>query len=138
MSIFMIVSAAALFFGAIIGLGGLIWPKWAQNVVRLVPDPDFDKPGGYSEFRATYGGLFLMLHLTGLLIISQPDIPDMFKIFTVLPIAAAWVGAGFGRTLSLLLDPAENRRSGLIPVWMATEIGLGIMIAAPLFDVLLF
>jgi len=115
-----------------------VWPKWAQNVVRLLPDPAFEKPGGFSEFRATYGGLFLMLHLTGLLILCQPDIADMFKIFTVLPIAAAWVGAGLGRTLSLLLDPVENRRNGLMPVWIATELGLGILIAAPLFDVLLF
>lgn len=137
-----LIALIALSFCALLGLGSLFAPKWAAGVVRLTADPDPDKPGGFSEFRATYGGLLLFLHLTVIIILlSIHDISgtsqtgaSVIKAFILLPVAAAWLGAGIGRTISLLLDKAENRGSGLIPVWIPMELALGLAIAAPLLS----
>ena len=139
MAITDIISIIALGFCAALGLGALFAPKWAAGVVRLVADPDPDKPGGFSEFRATYGGLLFMAHMTAIVILFQLTNNDEFsvklmKVFTLLPIAAGWIGAGFGRTMSLILDRAENRDKGLIPVWIPMELALGIAIALPIFQ----
>lgn len=137
-----IIALIALGFCALIGLGSLFAPKWAAGVVRLKADEDPDKPGGFSEFRATYGGLLLFLHLTVILILlslnelsgtSQTG-TKVIKAFILLPVAAAWIGAGIGRTISLLLDKKENRSAGLIPIWIPTELALGLAIAAPLLS----
>lgn len=128
-----LIAIVALGFCAALGLGSLFIPKWAAGVVRLVEDPDPSKPGGFSEFRATYGGLLLLIHLTALIILLQPQLALTYKVFAVFPIAMGWIGAGLGRTLSLLLDGKENREKGLIPVWIPLELGLGFAILAPAF-----
>ncbi|WP_300378672.1 hypothetical protein [Henriciella sp.] len=133
MPVFTIVSAAALTFCALIGLGALFAPKWAQGVVRLVPDPSPDKPGGFSEFRATYGGLLFLLHTTALVMLLQ--VGGIISILAIMPVAAGWLGAGFGRSLSYLLDNNENRQPGLIPVWIPLEFALGLAIASPVLQI---
>jgi len=130
-----IISSLTLGFGALIGFVSLINPAWGANVVRLQADPDPLKPGGYSEFRATYGGLFLMLHLMALLLTLQ--IPRVgTDILVLAPIAAAWIGAGLGRTISLVLDRSQNREAGLIPIWIPMEILLGLAIFAPFLQLM--
>lgn len=125
-----LISYATLAFGALIGLGSLISPKWGANVVRLQADPDPLKPGGFSEFRATYGGLFLMLHVMALVLTFH--IPrTATDVLVLAPLTAAWIGAGVGRTLSLVLDRQENKGAGLIPIWIPIEILLGLAIFAP-------
>lgn len=129
-------SILALGFCALLGMGALFSPKWAAGVVRLIADPDPSKPGGYSEFRATYGGLLFMLHATALVIMFGPK-DEMFalmKLFAVLPIAMAWIGAAVGRSISLMLDKNHNRGAGIIPVWIATEAALGLAIASPILQ----
>lgn len=137
-----IIALIALGFCALLGLASLFAPKWAAGVVRLQADPDPNKPSGFSEFRATYGGLLLFLHLTVILILlSLNDLAgtsqtggSVIKAFILLPVAAAWVGAGVGRTISLLLDKEENRSAGMIPIWIPMELALGLAIAAPLLS----
>lgn len=128
-----LISIVALGFCAALGLGALFAPKWAAGVVRLTADPNPDKPGGFSEFRATYGGLLLLLHLSALIVLLQDSLGLQYKIFALFPIAMAWLGAGFGRLLSLLLDKDDNRAAGLIPVWIPLELVLGMAILAPVF-----
>jgi len=125
-----IISFGALGFCALIGFGALISPKWAAGVVRLQADPDPLKPGGYSEFRATYGGLLLLLHLMAIVMVWKLP-KTQTDILVLAPIAMAWVGAGLGRTVSLVLDREENRSPGLIPVWIPMEFALGLAIFAP-------
>lgn len=130
-----IISFAALGFCALIGFGALISPKWAAGVVRLQADQDPLKPGGYSEFRATYGGLLLLLHFMAIVLVwhlpkTQTD------ILVLAPLAAAWVGAGIGRSISLVLDREENRSAGLIPVWIPMEFALGLAIFAPFLQLM--
>jgi hypothetical protein len=133
-----IISLLALGFGAILGVTALISPSWASGVVRLVEDPNPEKPGGYSEFRATFGGFFMLSHMTTaalLLTVSASDV-NLLSILVVLPLAAAWIGASFGRTLSLLLDNGKNRSNGMIPVWIPMEFLVGLAIAGPLLQFL--
>ena len=132
-SILEIIAIVALGFCAALGFGSLFAPKWAAGVVRLVADPDPDKPGGFSEFRATYGGLLLLLHLSVLIILLQEQLELTYKVFALFPVAMAWIGAGLGRTVSLLMDKEENRANGLIPVWIPLELALGLAILAPAF-----
>jgi len=128
-----IISCMALAAGAAMGLGALISPRWASGVVRLVEDPDPARPGGYSEFRATYGGLFLMTHLAALLIALK--LPVVYAAFAALPLALGWIGAGLGRLVSLLADRDKNRAKGLIPVWIPLELILGLAIGCNFFTV---
>jgi hypothetical protein len=124
-------AATALAFGTLIGLGSLVSPNWAAGVVRLVEDPD--KAGGFAEFRATYGGLLMMLHLTGLIALFM--LPPVMGLAAVLPIAAGWAGAGFGRMFSLIFDAKRLREPAMNPIWIAVELILAIAIAAPAFQI---
>ena len=133
MSVFTIISALALTFCALIGLGALIAPKWAQGVVRLVPDPAPEKPGGFSEFRATYGGLLFFLHVTALVVLLQ--VGGIIAILSIMPVATGWLGAGFGRSISYLIDMKQNRAAGMIPVWIPLEFALGLAIASPVLQI---
>lgn len=128
-----LIAIVALGFCAALGLVAMFAPKWAAGVVRLVADPNPDKPGGFSEFRATYGGLLLLIHLSTLIILLQPQLALTYKIFALFPVAMGWIGAGMGRSLSLLLDKQDNRANGLIPVWIPMEFALGLAILAPVF-----
>lgn len=128
-----IIAIIALGFCAALGLGALLVPSWAAGIVRLVADPNPEKPGGFSEFRATYGGLLLLIHLSVLIMMLQPQLELTYKIFALFPIAMGWIGAGLGRLLSLVLDKEENRANGLIPVWIPMELALGFAILAPVF-----
>lgn len=128
-----LIAIVALGFCAALGFGALFAPKWAAGIVRLVADPDPAKPGGFSEFRATYGGLLLVIHLTVLIILLQDQLAVTYKVFALFPVAMGWIGAGLGRMLSLLLDSKDNRGHGLIPVWIPLELALGFAILAPAF-----
>lgn len=128
-----IIAIIALGFCAALGLGSLLAPKWAAGVVRLVADPDPEKPGGFSEFRATYGGLLLLIHLSAMIILLQDELALPYKVFALFPVAMGWIGAGMGRLLSLVMDKEENRQNGLIPVWIPLELALGFAILAPAF-----
>lgn len=121
-------AALALAFGAVLGLASLFSPSWAAGVVRLKEDPD--RPGGFSEFRATYGGLLLMTHGVALAALASLD-PQIGRMAAA-PLGAGWIGAAFGRTVSLALDAERNRGLGLNPVWIGTELALGIAILAPI------
>lgn len=125
-----ILALIGLGFGAALGLGALFSPDWAAGIVRLKADPE--KPGGYSEFRATYGGLFLMVHLTGFILVLHA--PPAMAVMAVLPIAAGWLGAAMGRAVSMVLDRAKGGAAKIIPVWMATEVALGLAILAPILQ----
>lgn len=132
MDILEIGSLVGLFLGALMGLGSLISPAWAAGVVRLQPVEG--KPGGYSEFRATYGGLLLLTHLTALVIMLYTG--PYVSIFVALPLALGWFGAALGRAVSLLLDAEKNGGAGMIPVWIPTEILLGVMIGLPILGLM--
>ena len=93
---------AAGYIGATIsvlaGLLGLIWPQRVSAVIGL------NLPGklGISEFRATYGGLFIGAGLAVLLIGNRQ---------AELVLGAAWGGAFAARAVSLIVDKSRSREN---------------------------
>ncbi len=132
-----LVAILALGFGSLLGLVGLFAPKWAAGMVRLVADPDLDKPGGFAEFRAMYGGFFLLLNLTALIIVAQADLKTAYKVFALFPISAAWIGAALGRIISMVMDKEDNRGAGINPIATGVELAVGLAIAAPVLQLIL-
>jgi hypothetical protein len=122
-----IVNALALAFGAILGARALIDPHWAQKLVRLKPD---EQGGGFAEFRATFGGLFLFMHLAALVLTLRYTLAGGALIGVVATgataaVAAGWGGAAFGRLVSMWRDKTDtkfNRLSFVIESVMALAI----------------
>ncbi len=125
-----IVNALGLGFGAFLGLRGLLDPKWAQRLVRLMPD---EQGGGFAEFRATYGGVFLGLHglalvMTLLYSLGGEYVVGVAATGAAAVLSAGWAGAAFGRVLSMLLDSADTKFNRLSA---GVEVALALAIAAP-------
>ena len=123
-------SALALAFGALLGLRGLIDPRWAQKLVRLQPD---EQGGGFAEFRATYGGVFLGLHAVALLftlkwIFNGEAILGTTATGATAVISAAWFGAAFGRLASMWRDGSRTKFNELSTM---IELAMGVAIGAP-------
>ncbi|MGE0741587.1 MAG: hypothetical protein AB7O98_09610 [Hyphomonadaceae bacterium] len=125
-----VLNALALGVGVFLGARGLIDPHWAARFVRLKAD---DQGGGFAEFRATYGGVFLGLHGVALLfslvwITRGVDVIGLFATGASAVLAAAWAGAAGGRTISMWRDGTRtrfNEHSALV------EAALAFCIAAP-------
>lgn len=122
------VSALALTVGIYLGARGLIDPSWASKLVRLQAD---DQGGGFAEFRATYGGVFLGLHLVGLAfaayyLYTGHPVMGVAAIGAVAVLSAGWGGAAFGRLIAIWRDGADtpfNRLSVGVETAMAAAIG---------------
>ena len=90
------------YIGAIIsvaaGLLGFLWPNHVSKVVGLrIPGPL-----GISEFRATYGGLFIGGGLA-VLVIQSGDAATV--------LGCGWAGAFFARAISLLIDKSRSKEN---------------------------
>ena len=125
MPIVNIIALIAALLGAAMGLLGLINPEWSRKTVRLAPDSE--KPGGYSEFRASFGGLFLFFNgAVVLTIIGGNGI-----IGASFAAAMTWIGMGFGRVISMIFDGGRGVRTGYNVFAVAFEWALGLMLLAP-------
>lgn len=120
-----IISSLALAFGAWMGLYSMLKPAWGSKTVGLRPIEGNRE--GASEFRATFGGLFLFGHLITLILLWRLD--QMIAPVICVPMAAAWFGAGSGRVLSILLDKDTATRQNW--VWVAMEYGMALAIILP-------
>lgn len=121
-----LIASATLLFGAWMGVYSMLKPSWGSKVVGLEPIAGHRE--GISEFRATFGGLFLFGHLATLVCLWLLD--PMVSPVICIPLAAAWIGAGLGRCLSILRDDGANTRQNVI--WVAMEIGMGAAISLPM------
>ncbi len=129
------VSAAGLAAGAGMGAYGFINPRWASGLVRLRDVPEM--PGGFAEFRGTYGGLFLASHAVTLVLMVAVALEiEMLggvpTLWTALGAAAAcgglWIGTAFGRVASILFDGTGTKYN---QASVAFELVLGLAILAP-------
>ncbi len=119
----------ALALGAALGARALIDPKWAARFVRLKAD---EQGGGFAEFRATYGGVFLGLHLAALLLalrylLSGGALVGVVAAGASAALCAGWAGAAFGRFVSMVRDRTDtkfNRISCGVELAMALAIGM--------------
>lgn len=93
---------AAGYLGAAVsvlaGCLGLLWPQRVSAVIGL------HLPGrlGVSEFRATYGGLFIGAGLAVLLLGSRD---------AALVLGAAWGGAFIARAVSVVIDGSRSKEN---------------------------
>jgi hypothetical protein len=124
-----ILNALALAFGAVLGARALYDPHWASRFVRLQAD---EQGGGFAEFRATYGGVFLFVHLAALVLtlrymLAGGALVGVVATGAAAAVAAGWGGAAFGRLVSMWRDKTDtkfNRLSVGIEAAMALAIGL--------------
>ncbi|MDX2238467.1 MAG: DUF4345 family protein [Hyphomonadaceae bacterium] len=131
MSFAWIAAALALLIGAGVGLKGMTDPHWAARLLRL--QAEAERPGGFAEFRATFGGLFLFAHafafyFVARTILSGNDVTAVIAGGAVGVLSAAWGGTAFGRLVAMALDKADtpfNRAS------TAFEILIAAALAAP-------
>jgi len=130
--IFQYMSLAGLAFGMFAGFIALFRPAAIANTLRLQPVPG--RPGGYAEFRATFGGVFFMIHLTAFITVLH--IRPTISIFAVLPISMAWFGAAFARMASMLLDKEQNGEGGINRYWVILELIIGLLILSVLAQLL--
>ncbi|OQW56709.1 MAG: hypothetical protein A4S17_05080 [Proteobacteria bacterium HN_bin10] len=124
------VSVLALLFGAALGARGLIDPHWAAKFVRLRED---EQGGGFAEFRATYGGVFLGLHAVALLfaliyLMGGEYVIGVCATGAGAAVAAGWAGAALGRGLAIWRDGADTPFNRLS---MGVESALALAIAMP-------
>ncbi len=80
----------------VMGCIGLFLPSRAALIVGLTPKTN----AGRSEFRASYGGLFVALGLVPLLSME----PIAFSVA-----GAAWLFTGIGRVVSIVVDQVSDR-----------------------------
>jgi hypothetical protein len=121
--------ALALLVGAALGARALIDPEWAAKFVRLKAD---EQGGGFAEFRATYGGVFLGLHLVALVFTlfylwGGEYVIGVCATGAAAVISAGWAGAAFGRVIAMWRDGADtnfNRMSAGVEITMAFAIGM--------------
>lgn len=100
---------------AMLGCLGLLFPKRAGRVLGIQPDGAL----GISEFRATYGGLFLCLGIGCL-------VAQSVQVFTV--VGAAWCAAAFARIISYAVDSSRTAHN-LAGVGVEAGIGLAMLAA---------
>jgi hypothetical protein len=120
----------ALAFGVCLGARGLLDPRWAARLVRLQAD---EQGGGFAEFRATYGGVFLGLHaaalmLTAYWLMGGAPAAGAVAAGASAVLAAGWGGAAFGRLVSIWRDKTDT---GFNRVSVLVEATLAALIAAP-------
>ena len=94
------------------GLLGLTWPQQVSRVIGL------ELPGrlGVSEFRATYGGLFIGAGVA-VLAIGSAD--------AALVLGAAWLGAFAARVVSMVVDRNTSKEN---LAGCAIELVIGILL----------
>lgn len=134
--IFHYITMAGLSFGALVGFIAILRPAQIAKSLRLQADPS--RPGGFAEFRASFGGIFIMIHMTALVFAAHLQAMNPILVtFMIAPIAMGWFGAALGRLLSMALDKKENGEGGINRYWVLLEIIVGTMISATFFQVLL-
>jgi hypothetical protein len=106
-----VINAIALAFGAGLGARAFFDPRWAQRLARLKPD---EQGGGFAEFRATYGGVFLALHAVALAfsvawILGGEGVLGVYAAGAAAAVAACWAGSAVGRALSMWRDGTRTR-----------------------------
>ena len=96
------------------GLFGLLFPAKIARLVGLTAKTK----AGSSEFRATYGGVWLAMGIA-LLAIDQP------VAYTIVGIA--WLGAALGRLFSIIIDKSSTQQNWT--AFVIEIIGAGLLLA---------
>jgi hypothetical protein len=111
MNAFGYIGAVITIFGGVIGL---LFPVPVSRRIGL----SLNGVLGRSEFRATYGGLFLSAGVAAILIRSHD---------ASLILACAWLGAAGGRSFSAVIDRSWSKEN---IAGIAIEVGIGSLLLA--------
>lgn len=124
------IAGLAALIGAGMGLLSFVRPRWGANVVRLsVRD---DTPGGWAEFRASYGLGFAAIHAAVLLTLAMSaQAGEGSVIGASFAASLYWFGMGIGRATSMALDAQHKTRTGYNLFSTGFEFVLGLMLAMP-------
>lgn len=117
----------------VMSLLSFLHPNWGARLVRLRDDPE--RPGGFAEFRATYGGIFLGSHgaALGLIIMYLASANDLVGVTAggaVLVLGAGYAGSAAGRAFSMLRD---GTRTGFNLGSTGFEAACALLLWAPWF-----
>lgn len=93
-----------------LGFMGLLFPKKAADFTGL----SWKTAEGFSEFRSTFGGLFVLLGL-------YPILDGTYHSFFT--VGFAWLATGVGRLVSLVFDGGRTAKNFLATLF---ESGIGI------------
>lgn len=103
MELMLIPTIIAALIGCFMGGASLLVPRWGASVVRLKPDPRWK--GGWSEFRASYGGAFFLGHAAVLMTFAmRSQASDAALMGTGFAMGALWIGMAIGRAVSMVAD----------------------------------
>jgi Domain of unknown function (DUF4345) len=100
------------------GLMGLLIPKIAAKITGL----SATNKTAFAEFRATFGGMFVVM---GLL----PIWTGSAMAFGM--VGCIWLGAAFGRLLSVLLDEGYKEVKNIVGIGFEAGIGLLLLAGSP-------
>lgn len=125
MDIFTILAVIAAVLGAGLGAYTMVRPEFGSSLTRLVADPL--RPEGHAEFRATFGGMMMLLHLAYI----GAAATGFGMIGAAAVLAAGWGGAALGRVISLLLDGDKGVRVQHTYLSVAIEVVIAATFAAP-------
>jgi hypothetical protein len=119
----LLISAAALAFGAGLGVKGLFDPAWAGKLVRL--QAEHGQPEGFAEFRSTLGGMFLGLHLAALICLGVSRGEAGIAACSIL--SAGWLFTAVGRFMAYKLD--QDCKHPHVVMSIGIEVVAGVLIA---------
>lgn len=121
--------------GAGLGAYAMVDPKWAARLVRLAEGG----PGGFAEFRGTFGGLFFGSQAAGLFFMvpaaleieALGGVPTVWAALGAAAVCGAmWIGTAIGRVASMALDGTGTKFN---QASAALEVVVGALILAPWF-----
>ena len=125
-----IIAGLAALIGVAMGSASLIVPRWGASIVRLAPDPRW--PGGWSEFRASYGGALAFAHLAVLMTLAMSGRAGEGSVIgTSFALSLYWLGMALGRALSMTLDAERGTRTAYNGWAIVFEAAMGLALAAP-------
>jgi hypothetical protein len=110
-------------FGAIAttGMGGL--GLFVPNAASRLSGLTATNKTGFAEFRATFGGMFVVMGLIPLL----SDQPSAYFMAGMV-----WLGAALGRVASLVLDRGYTERKNFLGVLVEASFGALLLAGSPM------
>ena len=108
---------------AALGLMGLLFPKLAAQFTGL----EAKSRTAFAEFRATFGGLFLLMGALPMLVGSA----SAFNF-----VGCLWIGTALGRLASVFLDQGYKEVKNIAGVGFEAGIGLLLLAGSPHFATL--